>query len=363
MRPLAVFVLAISFVSAFGIQHTTTLDSLTVKIDSLESAVNNLIETIQSQDDNITHLESLLEKQQDELSRQKDDLKRQKGYVDTSFSGVSEQIGAASYFIGGFGIVMVIVSIGLGVYVNKMERSVRSISDDAEVLLQRNITVRKEVEDLGNKITSDTAGLYKIVRNEESDYMLERLINVPEDINNLFQNLASRELEDYHFEKLKEAALQVIGNDDRLEEAYILLFFQHFAGQTIINTQLKPILIKDFHMIFEGAFKNDMIISSFDLFKAFVKLGLKESKNDINAFVSALSNSGHSELEEVYSSIFQAVQPRDNQFLLYNQIDKTDQTKKFRSRYGKLILEYKSEELIEEEQNVVAEIENLSQQS
>ena len=84
------------------------------------------------------------------------------------------------------------------------------------------------------KIHENLSALYKDLRKEETNALLDRLVLEPKDISNLIRILFARELESDAYLKLKEAFLKLKGeelNDVELvgyEQSYMCLFFQHF---------------------------------------------------------------------------------------------------------------------------------------
>ncbi len=278
--------------------------------------------------------------------------------LDAAFDGVSTEISAASYIIGIFGIILTIVSIGLGIYVSRIVKNVKAMKDDSQLLLQENILIKQELETLSEKITKDSRGLYKLVRNEESNHMIERLISVPEDVTNLFSSLASRELEPNHFLKLKEAFLQ-IKNDSDYNSLYLTLFFQHFSGLSILDSEIKPEFIKGLTDSFTYAFKSDAIKSATNYFDALVAIELTKSKPEINTYAINLCKSKYSQCEEVYFAINNSMKSRELKFLLYDIVEKVDDTLCFRKMFGKLLLEYKFENLTPNESATIENIKKL----
>ena len=315
------------------------------------------------------HLESLkkevqrLNKEIDEIKtyqqHQGEQINNQNGMIDTAFDGVSAELSATSNFIGIFGVSIAIFSIGLSIYVSRIEKNVKAMRAVSELLLQKNILIKQDLESLSEKITKDSTGLYKLIRNEESNQILNRLISVPEDIHNLFSNLASRDLEKEHFLKLKEAFIQLKESEDGYFD-YLTLFFEHFSDLSLLDKDIKPKFLKSLDNNFTGAFKNDVLNSAKDFFSAVLELSISKSISETNEYVSALCKSKFASSEDVYFTINNAMKNRENKFELYDSISKAPDYLLFRKVFGKLILDYKFENLTPKEEAIIQDIKNIT---
>lgn len=337
----------------FG-KPNVNLDSLKMEVNKLKQQIERSLKQLEEQSKTITTLNSRLEFQNSQIDCQT-------SLLDTSFDGVSAQLSASSNFIGIFGIIIAVFSIALSLYVGRIAKNINKISQDNETLLQRNVNVKQDIEALSEKITNDSRGLYKLMRTEETNHILDRLIAVPEDIKNIFSNLASRELDEHHFLQLKEAYLQIKKNPE-YAEPYLVQFFQHFAGIAITDEEIKVAIISNLKLCIESSFKNDIVKSTNDFLTAIIKKGLNISTTEINAYIKAISVSEFKDLEELYFSLFNTLSNRENQFAFYQIIEKTDLTKKFRINYGKLLQNYSMANPTITENLTFTEISNLNQQ-
>lgn len=313
-------------------------------------------DSIVSLNDRIKSLESDLNEINEQVSYLKEQSNSQIGMLDTAFDGVSSQLGASSNFIAIFAIIIGIISVALGIYVSRIESKIRAIAQDNETLLLRNVQIRQDIESLSNKITSDTKGLYNILRREESNHIIERLLLVPDDIVNLNTLLLSRELEGSHFEKVKEAFVR---SDDDHKDPYDTLFFQHFAGQSMLDVEIKNRILNSLDILIANSFKNDIIKSTIDYFDHVHSNGIIASKDEVNKFAIALSKSKYNKFDELYVSVINQMTSREEKFQLYDVIEKTDLSKQFRIGYGKILLDYKGDELSAFEKGIINEIESI----
>jgi hypothetical protein len=289
---------------------------------------------------------------------QSEQVNNQVGLINTAFGGISAELSSSSNFIGAFGIIITIISVLLGVYITKIERNIKSMKSDNETLLQKNIKIRQELESLSDKITKDSTGLYKIIHNEESNYILNRLISVPEDINNLFSSLTSRDLIEDNFLYLKEAFMQIKGGGT-YDASYLILFFQHFSGLSTLDDDIKSDFIKNLKISFSNSYKNDVIKSINDFFNKILKQDISNYNVEINNYIVELGKSKFKVNDEIYFTLYNTVKGKDLKFKLYNIVSKAEDTINFRKKYGKLIADNNFEDLSEEEKVIIDEINNL----
>lgn len=306
----------------------------------------------------IENLKVKLDDLEKKLEYQSNQINSQAGMLDTAFDGVSTELGASSNSISILGVVIAILSIGLGWYITKIEKSIKAMVEDSETLMQKNIEIKKNIEVLSDKITKDSGGLYKIIRNEESNHLLDRLISVPEDILNLFYSIASRDLEEEHFFKLKEAYLQ-IKDDDTYSVDYLTLFFQHFSGLSLLDEDIKLEFFNSIKFSFKNSFKSDVVKSSKDFFDTIVQLEIDNYKSEINEFIEGICESKFSDKDEIYFQINNSVNSRELKFNVYKNIEVKPETLIFSKKFGQLILDYDYSDLTQDEKIIVEKITNL----
>jgi hypothetical protein len=338
------FIIIIIF-SLFWNNSTFAQDSL--KIKKIDNQLIELNKTI----------DQLKERQQ----YQNGQINSQTVMIDTAFDGVSAEIGASSNFIGIFGILIAVFSIGLSIYVSRIAKNINSMKSDNEILLQKNIQIKNDLESLSDKITKDSDGLYKLIRDEESKHLIQRLISVPEDVCNLFGILASRELEKEHYEPIREGFNQIkdIDEDDEYKHMYLSLFFQHFSDLALLDDEIKPIMLDDLDNIFSMAFKNDTIKSISDFFNQLNQGSLNDFVTEINTYILSLTKSKYADDDEVYYAINNSVSSRDSKFQLYDLVSKAPDYNVFRENFGKIIIEYGYNDLEPKELAIINEINNI----
>ena len=330
-------------------------DSLRIEINSLKQSIIE-IDSIHKSKIKLLNVE--IKKLVSEEKNQNEKIDTQVGFIDTGFSGVSAQISASSNILQIFGIIIALIAVIASVYLTKLEKNVTRMLNDSKILLEENITIKQDMESLSEKITKDSVGLYKIVRNEESNHMLNRLISVPEDIDNLFESLASRDLVPEHFLKLKEAYMQIKG-DKAYETNYLTLMFSHFSGKSILDPDIKSDFIKELNRNFRDSFKNDVLKSTKDYFSSLLVAGLTKSKDEINAYLIALCNSKFAKNEEVYMTLNNVLKDRESKFALFEIVDKKPENLCFRKIFGKQLIDFQFENLTEKESEIIEAIKEL----
>lgn len=281
-----------------------------------------------------------------------------------TYSSISNQLSATSVSLTVIGILFGIIGIIIGVYVTYVERKIVNIRDENKEMLNQSIQIKKDVEELNRLIQQDTYGLFVKIKKEETNHILERLLKVPADITNFFQQLLSRELEINDYDKLKAAYIRLneIEKDYEKEyaEDYLLLFFQHFADLAISDLNIKKELIDYMPLAIEQAFENDIIKSTNDLFKLFIDKGISNYKNELNKYFEGVGKSKYNDFKLLYKSIFDKLRNRDSQFLVYELIEPTEELKVIKMEYGQLLLDAFSEaNPTISEKVILDEIENL----
>lgn len=221
------------------------IDSLSQRIDFFESQIT----------DKLCHI--------DILDRQVADLHTQ---LSESQNFLSNAIASSDRFLSVASIAITIIAIALGVYITWCQNRVvkiKKIVEDKETEIQ---LLKKEVDSTNKQIQGDLSSLYKKLRREETVTLLNRLVQVPEDINNIARFLLIRDLEVEDFNQLNEAFAK-IKNDKDYVIPYLIVLFQHFAGLSIKDEILRNLLIENYQYLIPNSFKNDIQKSTVDMVK------------------------------------------------------------------------------------------------
>jgi uncharacterized membrane-anchored protein YhcB (DUF1043 family) len=295
---------------------------------------------IEAQNDSLLHSVDALQAKLEALQSKTDLLT---DVVETANDGVSNQLSAANNLLALVAVIMAVVGIWLGIYIAKKKRQIdimastieakkKTVEQLAEIVDKKKEKVdeiAKSTEELDKKIHGDLTGLYKDLRKEETNALLERLVLEPQDVENLGTVLCARDIDETGYVKLKTAYFTMKkmledGSQKNVvrdySEYYIVLFYQHFFYKALIDDEISPEFEKYYGSIFSRAFNRDMIKSTIDLCKA-----LSEETSTFNkelvlvTYLKALNSSQYSEFAELKNIFEQNISP---QILLQNAISR-----------------------------------------
>lgn len=276
---------------------------------------------------------------------------------DRTLSQISAQIEATSFNITIFGILIGLIAVGLGVYVTFIERKIVQLRDENKSLLDETKRAKNEVEDLNNKIQNDVYGLFLKIKKEETNHLLERLIKVPKDITNLFHELASRELDDNDFQKIKQAYLKLKGLESHKSfiDNYHVLFFQHFLYQTMEDNSLHSEVLTNYQTCVDCAFDNDILKTTNDFIRFIVRdRNIDKYINEIKIFSTAIANSEFKEFSELFESIFELLINNENRIKYIKALSsKSTEEKKFKIKFIEIVLSKLTGQNLSEEETIL----------
>lgn len=254
--------------------------------------------------------------------------------VGTANDGVSNQLSAANNLLVLFSVIIGILGIWLGIYVTKKKQQIEQLAAIVDTKKKAVDAIALATEDLDKKIHSDLSGLYKDLRKEETDALLNRLILEPQDVDNLCTILCARDIDESGYEKLKTAYLKMkdmlkdestdnVVND--CTDHYFALFYQHFFYQALKDGEISQEFENYYYEIFARAYKRDVINSTLDLCKS-----ISEDANNCNkevvlaTYLKALNSSRYSNLRELRSIFEHNITPPS---LLQNAIERCKEEK------------------------------------
>lgn len=291
---------------------------LQVRVDSLSASINwsNIkIENLNVKMENIEGSIEGLTKQVENLSYL---VEAQKEVISQEQSAIENSMGAVNTHLTVFSVLLAIGGIFLGVYINRKENNMQSLlkqveqkKDEVEKLEEKTSKTKKEIEELNDSINNDIERLHAKLRREETITYLKRLVYEPNDIINLNTMLMSRDLETTDFKyllvayrKLKEENEPTDGGYIRMKYAYIVIFFQHFCGQSVLHELVKDDIISFFVPAMDCAFLNDIKKSTQSLIGCLNKSDAEKDKADIIfKYISALNESKYKTHNELYEMI------------------------------------------------------------
>ncbi len=269
------------------------------------------------------------------LQNLNDNIDAIRNIVDVSNSTIANEIGAVNTLLVVFSVIIGAVGIGLGVYVTWLRNKVLEISQDISEKEKTINEIAKKVEDTDKKIQSDIGGLYKQLREEETMTMLRRLEEEPQDISNLSKLLLARPIGNDGYPILKSAYTKLLELEKEKENeqsendiinnyynyncSFLLLFFQHYMYNAILDNDIREDLRIGFDNECKCAFKSDIIKSTKDLCKALSKSDAPFEKEPILVdYLKAINGSNFKNLIEL-KNIFQE---EINSSLLVSAIEK-----------------------------------------
>lgn len=239
--------------------------------------------------------------------------------VETANDGVNNQLSAANYLLALVAVVIAIVAIWLSIYIGNKKKEIESMAKTIDETKDTVTKIAKNTEVLDKKIHCNLSDLYKDLRKEETNALLDRLLLEPKDVNNLNTILWSREIEESGYAKLREAYIK-LKNEERgrnsefvtnnyLEE-YLVLFYQHFFYHAINDGEISPEFDRVYGSIFARAYKRDMIKSTIDLCKALSDENSTFKKEEVlTLYLKALNSSKYKDLEDLKNIFEQNITP------------------------------------------------------
>jgi cell division protein FtsL len=192
---------------------------------------------------------------------------------------ISNQISSATYALEIFSVLVTIAGIVLAWHIDSSYKKIRKI--------------RQEVNSTKKYIDNNNEELFKRLERNETLGGLQRLLAVPEDIDNKLTWLFSRDLHAEDFNILKQAYSSE-GLDEHVKESYIPVFMQHFPYQTLADEVTYPKAV-DSLLNLRGMFRRDVE----NLFKGILKyikingIDNEASKIVIRNFIKGLYASKH----------------------------------------------------------------------
>lgn len=295
-----------------------------------------------------------------EIRLLKDKVDFQKEMNEQSSSGISNQLGSASYNLSLFGLLFAIAVIGLGIYVTYIERTIVKIGEENKELLNKNQKIKEDVEALNKLIQGDINNLFLKIKREESVHILERLVKVPKDISNVSESLLSRELEEEDFGRLRQAYLNLGDTTNEYQSQYNIVFFQHFLGKSLQDERLRQPISKFIPDGILSSFENDIVKSTSEFATAVVDKGIPEFKEEINLFFNGLTNSEFKTFSPVYQVLFDNLKSRRNRFEIFNVVESVPDKRQAKIEFGKLLEDfYANDNPTESELLVYAELNEL----
>jgi hypothetical protein len=254
---------------------------------------------------------------------------------ENAINSVNTSISGASYSIKIFGIIITIASIGLGTFITIQLKNVTKLTRQNKSIYEIHLKIRDEVKQLDANIKNNMSKLYDDLKREETKSLVERLVNVPEDIQNLFPSLASREVPKEMYTKFKEAYHKASTID---KGPYLTLLFQHFPSIVFFDKDIEKDIEASYAGRMDDSFKNDIINSTIEFLKVCLGTDILEYRDKIKKYFIALSKTKHKNLPELHREIYKTLSAKENRFNFYSILKSASELNQISKIYGKYML-------------------------
>lgn len=307
----------------------------------------------------ILRIEIQLQKSDDSIKTLNKRIESLQNFTDKTFNSLSIQMSGSSYSLTIFGFLFAVIAIFLGLYISNIKDNIEKISGENKDMLAKNKEIKRYVRDIDKYIKGNINGLYLKIKREEISNILKRLVNIPEDINNVAPSLFIADLTDGDFYILKRAYENLNPVTREFMGTYATIFFQHFFGQTMIDEKLKNAVMSWILNCIDDSFPNDIIKSSKDFVKVINDKGVLHFKDDINSYFIGISSSKHKDFNNLYKIIFDNLKSK-NRIDFFNAIELSSSVMYSKVYFGNLILEeFGSENQSEVAQKIANDIKLL----
>lgn len=297
-RYIFLIVMLIFWLNINAAKINQKIEQLYEIIDSSNVIICNNTKTINEHTKNIEFIYNLFEKQGELIEKEQ--------------SVIEKSLNATSLRLDIFAIIIAIISIFLSVYINRKEKIMQGLLADVKEIEQKISKTKAEILNLNEMINNDIEGIYERLKREETITYLKRLVYEPNDIFNLIKMLVSRELNINDFKylllaykKFKENSV----NEDELirtqsQSLYLIVFYQHFCGQSITHDLVREDLICAFSSMMDSAFKKDVCNATHSLINCLNKDASHLDRTDIlYKYIVSLFNSKFRTYEEPYKIV------------------------------------------------------------
>lgn len=185
------------------------------------------------------------------------------------YDGAKNQNDQLGNLISYSGYLLAILGLILAWYINRQYEKIKEMKDM--------VGNTKKYIDEHNK------ELYIKIKRDETLSLLERLMEVPEDITNICDLLLSRDLLEEDFLHIKEAYLKIKNNDISnisAQGSYITLLLQHFTYESLKDEDIRDEIIlsintQNLHSMFQRDIKNLFC----HIFKYLKEFGVSDEKS------------------------------------------------------------------------------------
>lgn len=213
----------ISFVEISASNVNVRINNLYDIIDTVQVEMSDNTKTINEITKNIDIIYDFITKQGELIGKEQ--------------IAIENSLNATSLRLDIFAIIIAVVGIFLGVYINRKENKIQNLLSQVKETEQKVSTVKSDILDLNKMINNDIESIYERLKREETTTYLKRLVYEPNDIVNLISMLVSRELNINDFKYLlvayKKSKENLVNEDDVMgthyQSLYLIVFFSIFV--------------------------------------------------------------------------------------------------------------------------------------
>jgi hypothetical protein len=293
------------------------------------------VKNVQSQKETAPSEEKIIELRMET----KKEIEFQQQMIQTSFSSISNSLTMINVFFSIVALFGIVLAAYITFLTNKMAKSYQNAQD----LLKKSEAIKVQVDQLNEMIKNNFSELYKLIKEEETRYIIKRLKKEPKDITNLANALGSRELSKDYYPDLRACyvSFKQGSEDNRYRNPYIILIFQHYPDLAFFDPQLADSLKSSYYLLFTYAFKNDILNATKGLVEGCVDRDFYEEGKVLIPYLDALKQHAQETvaLEDIFGIIWEGTISRDNRFGFYQMIPDGDYHRDLKTFYGRRLLE------------------------
>lgn len=237
-------------------------------------------------------------------------------FIKETNSNISNQLAASSRNLTLISIFSGILILLLGAHVSIIKEKITKLTDENKDLLNQTLKAKNDVERINNEIKNRIPELYKKIKREEVDSCLTKLREKPEFISNFFNLLATAELSEDDFFRLKDSLLHL--SDSSHNDSYLVLLLQHFATETLMNPEVSPIATTKIRSIHRNFSSLEMVSLTNEVMSVIKTKTIKRDTDLITNFfrnIEFLSNK-----EQIFNEIITVITDIDDQIMLFESI-------------------------------------------
>ena len=160
-------------------------------------------------------------------------------------SYVGNQLDTIAVLLAVFSILFAAAAIGLGIYINRREKTLTKLLDRSDENLKKQAESEKKAEETRRMINNDLTTLYNRLRKEELKDILTRIEANPNLIQVHTSRLLTMDLEEEHLPFLKNLYL-LWGKSEQhryYNQNLVILLISHFPADIAINRELLPSIV------------------------------------------------------------------------------------------------------------------------